>query len=268
MTSSLATIDQATSDLRKRLAAHPLYGLLTTPRRIALLMEHHIWAVWDFMSVLKGLQRSLTCVSHPWRPLGNPEIRYLINDIVIGEESDLDRNGHRQSHFEIYLQAMAGVGASTAAIERFLARLEMGASLSSALVEAGPPPAAARFVRGTMSVIERGRVHEIASLFTFGREEIIPSMFLGLLDRLGAPEGVDLADLRYYLHRHIEVDQGHHGPLARRMVELLIDGDSRRLAEATRVAETALLDRLALWDGVVTACQRDEHPEISQRVAG
>lgn len=267
MEKSLESIERAIQPLRERLGTHPLYQSLTTAPRIARFMEYHVWAVWDFMSVVKALQRSLTCMIHPWRPQGNPEIRYLINDIVTGEESDLDRHGRRQSHFEIYLTAMKGIGASTRSIERFLKFLEDGSSVAVALKNAGAPLPAARFVEATMIVVERGRPHEIASLFTYGREEIIPTMFLGILDQLNPPPGMDLDDLRYYLERHVEVDGGHHGPLARRMVELLVDGDPQRLTEAGEVAAAALLDRLALWNAVADVCSHENPPVISRGTA-
>lgn len=100
----------ALDSLRVRLARHELYSRLTTTRNIAIFMKHHVWAVWDFMSLVKALQRQLTGIDLPWRPVGDPEIRFLINDIVVGEESDLDRHGRRTSHFEMYLEAMKGSG--------------------------------------------------------------------------------------------------------------------------------------------------------------
>jgi hypothetical protein len=238
-------------DLRARLKGHALYGRLTTPRNIAIFMKHHVWAVWDFMSLVKALQVGLTGVTVPWRPVGDPEVRFLINDIVLGEESDLDRQGRRASHFEIYLAAMRGLQASTGRIERFVGLLEEGRTVGEALELVEAPPASARFVRQTFAVIDRGRIHEIASLFTFGREDIIPTMFLGMLDRLEGAEGLDLADLRYYLERHVEVDGDHHGPLARRMVEILCGGDPQLYHEAVTVARVALEERIALWDGIV-----------------
>ena len=248
--------------LRVRLAHHELYSRLTSSRGIAIFMKHHVWAVWDFMSLVKALQRSLTCVDLPWRPTGDPEVRHLINDIVTGEESDVDRHGQRGSHFEFYLTAMKGVGASTRRIETFIELIGGGTPVSEALVEAGAPPASARFVNQTFDVIERGRIHEIASLFTYGREDIIPAMFIGVLDRLDVPAGVELADLRYYLERHVEVDGDHHGPLARRMVAMLCKGDAARLGEAVEAARLALEARLALWDAIVARCdqQGEEAP--------
>ena len=244
----------ALDGLRAQLAGHPIYTRLTTPRNIAIFMKHHVWAVWDFMSLVKALQGHLTGITVPWRPVGDPEVRFLINDIVLGEESDLDREGRRTSHFEMYLTAMRGVGAATGRIERFVGLLEAGREVEEALDLVEAPAASARFVRQTFAVIGRGRVHEIASLFTYGREDIIPTMFLGMLDRLEGGEGLDLADLRYYLERHIEVDGGHHGPLARRMVGILCGEDPVRYREAVAAARAALEARIALWDGIVARC--------------
>jgi hypothetical protein len=244
---------EGTADLRAALENHPLYGTLRDSAAIARFMEHHVWAVWDFMSLLKSLQRHLTCVEVPWVPVGSPDVRYLINEIVVGEESDVDRHGNRTSHFEMYLTAMRGMGASTNAIEHFCRLISGGMAVDKALEEANAPAAGAAFVRGTMAVIQRGKPHEIASVFTFGREDVIPTMFLGMLDHVNVAEQKDVEDLRYYLQRHIDVDGGHHGPLAMQMVELCCAGDAEREQEALSAAREALIQRIALWDAIVSS---------------
>lgn len=247
-------LDQ-TAELRAQLEHHPMYERLTTASALATFMEYHVWAVWDFMSLLKSLQRHLTCVETPWIPTGDPETRFLINEIVVGEESDVDRHGVRMSHFEMYRTAMKGLGASTTAIDTFIDALRNGQSWKDALPTAGAPSACVAFVQGTMSIIERGKPHEIASVFTYGREDVIPTMFLGMLDHVAkGGERVDVEDLRYYLQRHIDVDGDHHGPLAIRMVELLCGDDPVRLEEARVAAEKALQWRLDLWSAVQGAC--------------
>ena len=72
------------------------------------------------MSLLKALQNKLTCTTTPWLPIGNPQVRYLINEIVVAEETDLAFDGTRQSHFEMYLDAMQQCGANTKEINAFL----------------------------------------------------------------------------------------------------------------------------------------------------
>ncbi|MFN5378295.1 MAG: DUF3050 domain-containing protein [Ignavibacteria bacterium] len=240
---------------RTQLESHRLYSLMTSTQNIARFMEYHVWAVWDFMSLLKALQKHLTCTAIPWVPVGDAETRFLINEIVVGEESDVNRHGARTSHFEMYLEAMREVGASTTAITAFIDHVVRGVPVADAMQLVGTPKAAQDFVLGTMDVIAGGKPHEIASVFTFGREEIIPTMFLGILDTLERNEGARYDDLRYYLERHVEVDGGHHGPLAERMVEVLCSSSERHYADAIVVAQRALQQRIALWDAVADACQ-------------
>ena len=95
---------------RARLLAHSLYARMASLDDVQRFMESHVFAVWDFMSLLKRLQRDLTCLDLPWVPVGEAEVRFLINEIVCGEESDVDPAGTRISHFELYLRAMHEAG--------------------------------------------------------------------------------------------------------------------------------------------------------------
>ena len=52
-------------------------------------------------------------------PVGDTLCRRLINEIVLGEESD-QFDGRVLSHFEMYLAAMDQAGADRAPLERFL----------------------------------------------------------------------------------------------------------------------------------------------------
>lgn len=241
-----------------KLAGHALYGSLQSIEDLYLFMESHVFAVWDFMSLLKSLQRGLTCVDVPWVPSPMPESRRLINEIVLGEESDV-YDGRHQSHFELYCTAMRACGASTVAIEALLAALRGGATVDDAMSVAGVPAAARAFVRATFALITQGKLHVTAAAFTFGREDLIPEMFKGFVRDLNHELAGRLAMFVWYLERHIEVDGGEHGPMALRMIAELCGDDEAKWQEAEAAAVFALQSRLRLWDGV--------HAAIVARVA-
>ena len=235
--------------LYRRLTEHELYSSFETAEDLHVFMESHVFAVWDFMALLKTLQRGLTCIDVVWMPSKFPISRRLVNEIVLGEESDL--YGTRPvSHFELYLTAMRECGAPTAAIDDFMTRLRAGATWHIALAMSGAPEPAYRFVQSTFAIIEGGKLHEIAAAFTFGREDLIPDMFRSFICDQDARLSGKLATLRWYLDRHIEVDGEDHGPMALQMVSELCGKDETKWGEAAQAAEGALRARIALWDGI------------------
>ncbi len=236
---------------RQRLLAHPLYARMASLDDVRVFMGSHVFAVWDFMSLLKRLQRDLTCVSVPWVPVGDAEVRFLINEIVCGEESDVDPRGGRIAHFDLYLRAMREAGADTFAVEKALASVRAGGSTAAALVSAGVSSGAAAFSGATFTLATNGKSHEVAAAFTFGREDLIPDMFTELVTRLSREYPGKLDTFRYYLERHIEVDGGHHGAISLRMVELLCGDDDRKWAEAAEASVAAIESRIALWDAIL-----------------
>ncbi len=250
----IAPIDElqdSLRSLREQLLKHRLYVQIKTPADLQIFMEHHIFAVWDFMSLLKALQFRLTCVTIPWVPQGDPNARRLINEIVLDEESDDNSEGGYTSHFELYRAAMAQSGANASGIDGFLDRLGRGDPWYGALEQARVPEAARIFVRATWDILGSKSTHSIAAAFTFGREDLIPDMFRALVLDLDERFPNQLGLLRYYLERHIQLDEEHHTPLARRMVAALCETDQKKWREAEEAARDALHARIALWDGVV-----------------
>jgi hypothetical protein len=244
-------------ELRKYLTEHPMYRQLDRVAHIRRFMEAHVFAVWDFMSLLKALQRELTCVEVPWVCRNDAQMMHLINEIVLGEESDSDGEGGHISHFELYLQAMDECGASRARIDGFIADLKTGVQWEAALTKAGVPPHVEAFVRNTLSVALSGAVHRVAAAFFYGREDVIPDMFRAMIAAMESHAGGTPPRLRYYLDRHIEVDGDSHGPLARRMMMKLCGDDRVRHREAVETAISVLNSRIALWDGVAAGFRQD-----------
>lgn len=254
MNSSIERIQSATAAIRAQIVNHPSYNTIQNLADVKTFMEYHIYAVWDFMSLLKSLQRQLTCTDVPWVPVGAPQVRYLINEIVCGEESDVayGKNGHA-SHFELYLEAMAQSGASRTGIAELLSLLESGKPIDQAIEIATIPAHAKDFLRFTFEVIATRQPHIIAAVFTFGREDLIPNMFHTIVSDLNErfPDQIDI--FKYYLDRHIEVDGEHHSHLALEMVTELCGNDAKKWEEAETYVLRALESRSHLWDGVALA---------------
>lgn len=243
----MSTLKYTLSTKKLELARHPVFTEIDSLPVLRRFMETHVFAVWDFMSLTKRLQQELTCVQLPWLPPADPAAARLINEIVLGEESD-DRlqQGH-YSHFELYLDAMREVGASTRVIEQFIRLQQDGVDYATALQRVGASEAACRFVHDTLEVAMQAPAHRVAAAFLHGRESVIPQMFQQILDAWGI--GSDQAPIfRYYLQRHIEVDSEDHGPAAEQLLARLVDHDPRREQEVYQAAIAAVDSRLALWD--------------------
>jgi len=250
MEPQIAKLQAALNAKRAELIAHPMYGQINSIEDFQCFMEQHIFAVWDFMSLLKALQRALTCVEVPWAPKGSPVTRRFINEIVLGEESDLDSNGKVLSHFEMYLEAMQQIGANTLPIHQLTEWLSYGKSLDEALYQLDIREETRAFVRYTFEIINSRQLHKIAALFTFGREDLIPDMFIEILREMQNQGQTNIDKLLYYLERHIEVDGGDHGPISLKMMEEICGTDLVKWQEATEVSLVALEKRYQLWDGV------------------
>jgi hypothetical protein len=247
-TTGIARLQAEIAPLRARLVAHPIYGSLRTIEDVRTFQEHHVYAVWDFMSLLKSLQRALTCTEVPWRPTGDPVARRLINEIVVAEESDDDGCGGYISHFDLYLASMRESGASTLAIEETLNRLRRGDPVASAL--AATPSAARAFSRVTFEIVGSGSIPGIAAAFTLGREDVIPDMFRQLVLDLDASGGPRLPSLVDYLARHVALDGELHGPVAVRMLASVCGDDLDAWRAAGEGASASIRARLALWDAI------------------
>ncbi|MGW3669490.1 DUF3050 domain-containing protein [Streptomyces sp. NPDC005141] len=247
---AVETLKEAVEPSRQKVLGHPVYHQLNSVDAVVTFMEHHVFAVWDFMSLLKSLQRRLTCVEVPWLPSAATGSRRLINDIVLVEESDELGEGFI-SHFELYLDGMRQSGADTTRIDTFLALLRQGRPVPAALDEAGVPRSVTEFVGTTWEFIEHSPVHCQAAAFAFGREDLIPDMF-DQVAALNAGHG-SLSTFVDYLRRHIQVDAEEHTPMAMQMLADLCGDDAAKWAECQETVDRALAARTVLWNGISDA---------------
>ncbi len=248
---SIQNVKKAIRENRKALLDHKLYQNIETTRDLTAFLKTHVFAVWDFMSLLKALQQQLTCTTTPWIPIGNPETRYLINEIVLAEETDINLKGERKSHYEMYLEAMEECNTSTRDILHFLNQIKTYKNINTAINNSPLNPALKQFLTFTFKTINKGKPHEIAAAFTFGREELIPNMFTEILDNIQTnfPD-TNISQLIYYFKRHIELDEDEHGPMAMKMITELCTNDAKKWQEVIDVSNEALKVRLELWDAI------------------
>lgn len=246
----IALIESQTSELRKALTQHELYHHLSEVDDVRVFMETHVYAVWDFMSLLKALQNHLTCTTLPWKPSKNAKTARFINEIVWGEESDINENGTPKSHFEMYIEAMNEVKASPDKILKLIDSIHSMDDIFEQLSNAHLGKAAKEFLEFTFRIIQTNEVHKIAAAFTFGREDLIPDMFIEIINKSNDSHEDKFPKLSYYLNRHIELDGDEHGPLSLEMITELCGNDENKWNDVLDVSKEALYRRVHLWDEI------------------
>ncbi len=249
---------EAIREYQQQLDQHPVYGAVNSIEQLRLFMAHHIYSVWDFMSLVKYLQRAIAPAEYPWTPGPDPAVVRFINSLVLEEESDeappgTDGKPAFASHFALYCGAMREVGANPATMLAFLKRVK-GDGIRAALRWEGVPSPSRAFTTTTFDFIDSGKSHVVAAALAVGREHVIPGMFRAFLGRMGIAESA-APIFHFYLHRHIHLDTDFHGPLSLKLLEILCDGDEARLHEAEKAGAQAIQARIRFWDGVLKVLQ-------------
>ena len=251
-----AIVSQTITPLREKLLAHRVYAMLTTMKALQVFVEYHCYAVWDFMCLLKALQNKLTCTDIPWHNPSNMDAARMINEIVVAEETDVRQDSHcYASHFTLYVEAMDEIGANTDILCRFADLIAAGMPWAQAANRAEVPAAAVEFMAHTLEICQEHPPHEVAAFFLFGRENLIPAMFRKIVEGVAESENVKIDAFRYYLDRHIGLDEEEHGPASVRMMKSLCGDNDMRWRLVKRAAEEALMARITLWDGIAEAIE-------------
>jgi Protein of unknown function (DUF3050) len=249
--------------LRHALLHHPVYDAVDSLDRLRDFMQIHVFAVWDFMSLVKRLQSEVTVQRLPWMPPACAQIARFANEVVLGEESDLGPDKKPASHFELYLRAMDEIGADTQVVRSFMQKIVHGEQWPIALKELDVPPSITDFVHETLNCAIHGSIVEVAAYFFFGREDVIPDMFERLL-KLWDHGAVEVPYFNYYLRRHIELDGDSHGGWAREMLITLAGQDESSWKQATCAAELAITSRIKLGDSV--HAHLNKAPTVQHRI--
>jgi hypothetical protein len=254
--------------LRAALLEHPIYANVASVADLRRFMEDHVFAVWDFMSLLKRLQQDLTCTRVPWFPADNSRAARLINDIVIGEETDVGPDGSYISHLDLYLRAMGDVGASTRQFDSFRSLAQVGVPVEAALARVGVPSHVQAFVAHTMALANSGTTEEVLAAFFYGREDVIPEMFGSLLQTLYDLKHSDdrLRYFVYYVDRHIELDGDSHGPMGQQLLDDLVANSPHKNERALRAACSSIKARIDFWNGTLSRLRDSRDAEASVHI--
>lgn len=234
--------------LRDSILEHNLYDKLNNIESLRVFTELHVFSVWDFMTLLKFLQKNLTSTKTPWLPSSNKEQVRFINELVLLEESDFDIESNVASHFEIYKQAMKEIGASTEEIDTLISSLNSGFSLTTAIQNPKLSKPARRYLERTFAVVNEGCVHKVAAAFTFGRETLVPDIFRILIKDVG--QSHNAPSLIHYFERHIRIEDDQHKFRALKLVDDLCKGDVKKIKEVQEVTKDCLKSRIQLWDAI------------------
>ena len=250
---SLRPINQAViSCFQSRLEQHPIYQAVQTLDDLRCFMEHHVYSVWDFMSLIKELQGILAPAKSPWLPMGDGAVRRFINELVLEEESDAtNQEGEFSSHLELYIRAMREIGANPEPFLDFLDTVQLR-GIEQALALPSVPAPSRQFTQQTFAFIQSNQAHQVAAALALGREHIIPAMFRAILQKTGVtPE--QAPTFHFYLNRHIHLDEDFHAPLSLRLLNNLCADDDLKYQQAITAAQVAIKARLNLWDGILKA---------------
>jgi Protein of unknown function (DUF3050) len=244
----IESVNQQLAPLIQNIKQHSLYACIHSLDDLRIFMEHHVFAVWDFMCLLKELQNRIVTTRAPWFPPKDAFSAHLISRILVEEESDRTEDDSQYgSHFELYLTAMRAIGANTQPIQNFLQHLSQHEILIHAAEDLKLPHAIQQFIYTTFGFFSQ-ETHILAAAFVYGREAITSSLFTPLvrqLEKTISPEQkASIKPLLYYLNRHIELDDTEHLPRALQMLINLAGEDQKKWEEITRHAILALQARL------------------------
>ena len=161
---NIIKVEDELTALKKQLVSHKVYEKINNVDSLKIFMENHVYAVWDFMSLLKSLQLHLTTVKIPWTPTKDSNAARFINEIVLEEETDIGNSNIPSSHYEMYIDAMKEIKANTNKIELLLEKIKEKKSITQSLDEIDAKLPVKNFMQFTFNTIATNEPHKIASV--------------------------------------------------------------------------------------------------------
>ncbi len=233
--------------LYHHILSHPVFNSLISLDHLRRFSEIHVYAVWDFMVLLKALRRRLIPDQPLWLPPMDAIGAHLVNTLVAEEESDQLPDGRCLSHFELYLAAMEQIGANTQAIKTYLEYIREYHQWETVQQRSDPPQTARIFINDTWHITQL-EGHCIAASLAYAREHITEGMFSQILERFEHEPSASL--FIDYFQRHMDLDGGHHSEQSTQLVANLCGLDSKKWQQALDSAIFSLESRVRLLDGI------------------
>ena len=223
---------------------------------LKIFMSYHVYAVWDFMSIVKYLQNHICPSFYPWKPSKYTKngIAHFINEIIYSEESDADEHGNYFSHFDLYIMAMKDIGVDIKEINNFILSSDLNDMKFETPNSFNIPNESMEFVKNTFKCLNSDSFANTAAIFTYGRETTIPDMFSKILNKIDV-DNTNFSKLRLYIERHIDIDSSRHGPLSLKLFEYAHENNQDKYDEAIKYAIMSIDKRINLWDGVLNKIQ-------------
>ena len=164
----------------------------------------------------------------------------------------------------MYLEAMDQINAKKTEIEFLINNIKLGKTIEHSIESLNIHDAVKNFVQYSFQIITTKETHKIASAFTYGREDIIPDMFIAIINEVD-PQNTKYPKLKYYFDRHIEIDGDLHGPLSHKMLIELCGDDQKKWDEVYIVGKTSLENRVKLWDAILDQITKKNSVENHQK---
>lgn len=238
-----------------KLQGHQIYHSIITPSDLKTFMEHHVFAVWDFMSLVKRLQRDLTSTNLVWESKEYKVATRMINEIILGEESDDITDEGYISHFELYKKAMNEVNAEKKQINCLTDSLkqyhEPNKILKYLSTQTCTNEDVKKFISETFKVIIDKSTSFNLGYFYYGREHAIPPMFQKLHDSICVNRNTPCPNMKKYLIRHIQVDSESHAPMSEIMMKEVSNGDETEEKEMIIGGIYAIENRIDFWTNIL-----------------
>jgi hypothetical protein len=241
-------LNQQVTDFKNRLQQHPAFNNIQSLDELRKFTVYHIFLVWDYMSLLKSLQTQLTCTQTPWKPVQSPYIRYLVNSLVLKEESDLGADGEYASHYEMYRNAMQAMKADTGLMDNLMAHIETDMPVIKAIELSNIPGPVKDFLEYTFWVVQKTSLHEQAAVLCYGREGFGHQLIYQRAVALQQNHAEELNPFLYYLRHKNEINEKYHSQLSAILLEQLCGTDEKKWHEATQAANQSLRNRIRLFD--------------------